>query len=227
VDVSPSFVPTRTKTSPRWRKTGSPLQTKRSSLLRLWSSATPTTAWWSKRTGSPDVGPGLTDLGKALVRACNELGILIDVSHLNEKGFWDVVNTTTNPIVASHSNANALAPAVRNLTDKQLDAIRDSNGLVGINYHCGFLRSDGASKPAETSLSLIADHLIYVADRNGIDGVALGSDFDGAAMPGDLKDAAGLPRLIDELRSRGFDDESLRKIGYENWLRVFDATWVQ
>jgi membrane dipeptidase len=180
-----------------------------------------------KRTGSPDVGPGLTDLGKALVRACNELGILIDVSHLNEKGFWDVVNTTTNPIVASHSNANALAPAVRNLTDKQLDAIRDSNGLVGINYHCGFLRSDGASKPAETSLSLIADHLIYVADRIGIDGVALGSDFDGAAMPGDLKDAAGLPRLIDELRSRGFDDESLRKIGYENWLRVFDATWVQ
>jgi membrane dipeptidase len=180
-----------------------------------------------KRSGSPDVGPGLTDLGKALVRACNELGIMIDVSHLNEKGFWDVAKTTSKPIVATHSNANALAPAVRNLTDKQLDAVRDSKGIVGINYHCGFLRKDGYSNPAETSLSLIADHLIYIADRNGIDGVALGSDFDGAAMPGDLKDAAGLPRLIDELRSRGFDDDALRKIGYENWLRVFDATWVQ
>jgi membrane dipeptidase len=180
-----------------------------------------------KRSGSPDVGPGLTDLGKALVRACNELGIMLDVSHLNEKGFWDVANTTTKPIVASHSNANTLAPAVRNLTDKQLDAVCDSNGLVGINFHCGFLRKDGYSSPADTSLSLIADHLVYIADRNGIDGVALGSDFDGAAMPGDLQDAAALPRLVDELRARGFDDDALRKIGYENWLRVFDATWVE
>ena len=180
-----------------------------------------------KRTGSPDVGPGLTDLGKALVRTCNEMGIVIDVSHLNEAGFWDVANTTSKPIVASHSNANALAPAVRNLTDKQLDAVRDSNGLVGMNYHCGFLRKDGYSNPTTTSLSLIADHLVYIADRIGIDGVALGSDFDGAAMPDDLKDAAGLPKLIDELRSRGFDDEALRKIGYENWLRIFDTTWVQ
>jgi membrane dipeptidase len=154
------------------------------------------------------------------------MGILIDLSHLNEAGFWDVAETTTKPIVASHSNANALAPAARNLTDKQLDAVRDSQGLVGINYHCGFLRKDGLSSPADTPLSLIADHLDYIADRNGIDGVALGSDFDGAAMPGDLKDATGLPKLMDELRARGFDDESLRKIGYENWLRVFDATWV-
>jgi membrane dipeptidase len=180
-----------------------------------------------KRSGSPDIGPGLSDLGKALVRACNEMGIMIDVSHLNEAGFWDVAATTTKPIVATHSNANALAPAVRNLTDKQLDAIRDSNGLVGINYHCGFLRKDGYSVPAETSLSLIADHLAYIADRTGIDGVALGSDFDGAAMPSDLKDAAGIPRLIDELRARGFDDDALNKIGYENWIRIFDATWVQ
>jgi len=180
-----------------------------------------------KRTGSPDVGPGLTDLGKVLVRSCNELGIMIDVSHLNERGFWDVASTTTKPIVATHSNANALAPAVRNLTDKQLDAVGDSNGMVGINYHCGFLRKDGYSNPAATSLSLIADHLVYIGDRIGIEKVALGSDFDGAAMPGDLKDAAGMQRLIDELRSRGFDDDSLRKIGYENWLRVFDATWMQ
>lgn len=180
-----------------------------------------------KRAGSPDLGPGLSDLGQALVRACNEMGIVIDVSHLNEKGFWDVAATTTKPIVASHSNASALAPAVRNLTDRQLDAVRDSNGLVGINYHCGFLRKDGCSNAQETPLSLVADHLIYIADRIGIEGVALGSDFDGATMPGDLKDAAGLPRLIEELRQRGFDDDALHKIGYKNWLRIFDATWVQ
>lgn len=180
-----------------------------------------------RRKGSPDIGPGLTDLGKNLVRTCNEMGIMVDVSHLNEAGFWDVARTTSKPIVATHSNANALAPAVRNLTDKQLDAVRDSNGLVGINYHCGFLRQDGASRPDETSLSLIADHLVYMAERIGLDRVALGSDFDGAAMPGDLKDVAGLPRLMDELRTRGFDDDALRKIGFENWLRVFDATWVQ
>lgn len=179
------------------------------------------------RTGSPDIGPGLTDRGKELVRTCNRMGIMIDVSHLNEAGFWDVARITDRPIVATHSNANALSPAVRNLTDKQLDAVRDSNGLVGINFHSGFLRKDGRSRPEETSLTLIADHLVYIADRNGIDGVALGSDFDGAAMPGDLKNVAGLPRLIDELRSRGFDDESLHKIGYRNWLRIFDATWVQ
>ncbi|MCA9859131.1 MAG: dipeptidase [Thermomicrobiales bacterium] len=180
-----------------------------------------------RRFGSPDIGPGLSDAGKALVRACNELGIMLDVSHLNEAGFWDVAATSTKPIVATHSNANALAPAVRNLTDKQLDAVRDSDGIVGINYHCGFLRKDGWSSPADTSLSLIGDHLVYIAERIGIDRVALGSDFDGAAMPADLKDAAGLPRLMDDLRSRGFDDDALRKIGYENWLRIFDATWVQ
>ena len=179
-----------------------------------------------RRTGSPDIGPGLTDLGKELVRTCNRMGIMVDVSHLNEAGFWDVVRTSDRPIVATHSNANALAPAVRNLTDKQLDAIGASNGLIGINYHCGFLRRDGYSRPAETSLSLIADHLIYIAERIGIDRVALGSDFDGAAMPGDLKNVTGLPLLIDELRSRGFDDASLHKIGYENWLRIFDATWL-
>lgn len=181
----------------------------------------------TKRSGSPDIGPGLTDLGKMLVRTCNQMGIMIDVSHLNEAGFWDVAHTTDRPIVATHSNANALAPAVRNLTDKQLDAVRDSNGLVGINFHCGFLRKDGFSNTADTSLTLIADHLVYIADRIGIDRVALGSDFDGAAMPGDLKDAAGLPRLMDELRGRGFDDDALRKIGYENWLRIFDATWLK
>jgi membrane dipeptidase len=176
---------------------------------------------------SPDTGPGLTDAGKALVTACNQLGILLDISHLNEKGFWDLAEISDRPIVATHCGAHALCPSPRNLTDKQLDAIKDSDGIVGINFHVGFLNPLGDEATDEnTSLTAIADHLDYIAARIGIDRVGLGSDFDGARMPGDLANAGGLPRLMAELKSRGYDDEALRKIGYENWLRAFRATWV-
>jgi membrane dipeptidase len=97
---------------------------------------------------SPDTGPGLTDAGKRLVKACNELGILIDLSHLNEKGFWDVAKLSDAPLVATHSGAHALSAASRNLTDKQLDAIRASGGMVGVNFHVGFLRADGGRNDA-------------------------------------------------------------------------------
>lgn len=174
---------------------------------------------------SPDTGPGLTDEGKSLVRGCNRLGLVLDVSHLNEQGFWDLAGSTEHPIVATHSGVHAIAPSTRNLTDKQLDAIRDSDGIVGVNFHVGFLRPDGKELPAETTVAAIADHADYLVDRIGIDRVALGSDYDGATMPGDLRDAAGLPLLTAELRARGYDDDSLRKIGYENWLRIFARTW--
>lgn len=173
---------------------------------------------------SGDIGPGLTDAGRELVRTCNQLGVLIDLSHLNEKGFWDVAHLSEAPLVATHSCAYALCPSARNLTDKQLDAIRDSGGIVGINFHVGFLRTDGNSR-AETSLAEIVRHLTYIADRIGLDHVALGSDFDGATMPGDLKDAAGLPNLIAALRSHGYDDDALRQIAYKNWLRILRQTW--
>lgn len=173
---------------------------------------------------SPDTGPGLTDAGRALVRACNELGIMLDVSHLNERGFWDLAELSDAPIVASHSCVHAIAPCTRNLTDKQLDAIGASNGLVGINYNVGFARPDGQPN-ADTPLSVLADHVAYVADRIGVEHVALGSDFDGAQMPNELKDAAGLPKLVAELRSRGFDGAALRQIAHENWVRVLRATW--
>jgi membrane dipeptidase len=175
----------------------------------------------------PDTGPGLTDAGKTLIRSCNELGIMLDVSHLNEKGFWDLAEISDRPIVATHCGAHALCPSARNLTDKQLDAIRDSDGIVGINFHVGFLNPVGDEATSEnTSLTAIADHLDYVASRIGIDRVALGSDFDGARMPGDLENAGGLPKLMAELKSRGYDDSALAKIGYQNWLRIFRATWI-
>jgi len=173
---------------------------------------------------SPDTGPGLTDLGLGLVDGCNELGILIDLSHLNEKGFWDVAERTTAPLVATHSNAHAICPASRNLTDKQLDAIADSDGIVGVNFNCAFLRPDGA-RDADTPLETMADHVDYLVERIGIERVALGSDFDGALMPNDLSDASKLPNLIAVLRARGYDDAALNRIGTRNWLRVLEATW--
>jgi membrane dipeptidase len=173
---------------------------------------------------SPDTGPGLTDLGKELVRACNRLRIALDLSHLNERGFWDVAALSEAPLLATHSNAHALCPATRNLTDKQLDAIRESGGLVGVNFHVGFLRPDGKSDP-DTPLATIADHVDYLVARLGPDKVGFGSDFDGATMPAALGDAAGLPRLLDTLRGRGYDEATLRQIAHGNWLRVLERTW--
>ncbi len=173
---------------------------------------------------SPDTGPGLSDLGKNLVRACNRLGIMLDLSHLNEKGFWDVQALSTAPLVATHSNAHAITSSSRNLTDKQLDAIRESDGMVGVNFHVGFLRPDG-KHDKNTPLTVVADHVDYLVKRLGIDRVGFGSDFDGATMPAELTDAAGLPRLIDTLRTRGYDEPSLKKLGHENWVRVLRKTW--
>jgi membrane dipeptidase len=173
---------------------------------------------------SPDTGPGLTDVGKALVEACNQLGIMVDLSHLNEKGFWDVAAISEAPLVATHSNVHAICQSSRNLTDKQLDAIKDSDGIVGLNFNCAFLRPDGA-RDSNTPLDVLVDHMDYLVDRIGIDRVALGSDFDGAQMPDDLSDCSKLPNLVAALRARGYDDAALKKIGYQNWIRVLETTW--
>src|SRR5690606_11069084 len=114
----------------------------------------------------PDVGPGLSASGKALVRACNELGILIDMSHLNEKGFWDVAELSDAPLVASHSNVYTLSNSARNLTDRQLDAVKVSNGIVGLNFHCSFLREDGRVD-ADTPLETLVRHVDYMVERMG------------------------------------------------------------
>jgi membrane dipeptidase len=177
-----------------------------------------------KFPGSPDQGPGLTEAGSALVRACNELGIVVDVSHLNERGFWDVAETSDAPLVASHSNAHALCESPRNLTDDQLRAIGESGGLVGINFCVAFVREDGADDP-DTPLSAIAAHAAYVAEVAGVDAVGLGSDFDGATMPNALPDAAHLPDLLDALREVGFSEGELGAIALGNWRRVLRATW--
>ena len=173
---------------------------------------------------SPDTGPGLTDLGKALVHACNELRIVVDLSHLNEAGFWDVAAISRAPLVATHSNVHAISPSTRNLTDRQLAAIRDSDGVVGLNFHVGFLRPDGDRDP-DVPLSVMLDHLDALLAALGEDRVALGSDFDGATMPRAIGDAAGLPNLIAAMRDRAYGEALIRKIAYENWIRVLALTW--
>jgi membrane dipeptidase len=172
----------------------------------------------------PDTGPGLTDAGRELVRACNRLRVMVDLSHLNERGFWDVARLTDAPLVATHSNAHSLCPTTRNLTDRQLDAIRESDGMVGVNFAVAFLRPDGRDD-ADTPLEVVARHVEYLVERVGLERVGFGSDFDGARMPSELDDAAGLPRLLRHLRGRGYDDDALRKLAHGNWLRVLRKTW--
>ncbi len=173
---------------------------------------------------SPDIGPGLTPAGHDLVRRCAELGILVDLSHLNEAGFWDIAGLEAGPLVASHAGAHAVAGASRNLTDAQLDAIAASDGLVGIVFACSFLRPDFADT-ADTPIELIARHARHVADRIGVRHLAFGSDFDGTTIPAAVGDAAGMPRVLDALRDAGFTDAELVEIGWNNWRRVLDAWW--
>jgi membrane dipeptidase len=173
---------------------------------------------------SPDTGPGLTEYGIALVRRCAELGIAVDLSHLNAAGFWDVARLDAGPLIASHSAAHALCPASRNLTDEQLDAIGVSGGLVGIVFACPFLRADFADDE-DTDVALIAAHARHVADRIGVEHVALGSDFDGATIPRAVGDAAGLPVVLDALADAGFTSGEIQAIAWDNWRRVLAAWW--
>jgi membrane dipeptidase len=173
--------------------------------------------------GDPDTGPGLTDCGKALVRACNDLRILIDLSHLNGKGVDDVAALSTAPLVASHSNAHALCPSSRNLTDRQLAQIRESDGLVGLNFAAVFLRPDGRMR-ADFGLDVMLRHLDHLLEKLGETRVGLGSDFDGAVVSAEIGDIAGLSALRGAMRAHGYDTALMEKLCHGNWLRVLRAT---
>lgn len=172
----------------------------------------------------PDTGPGLTPEGIQLVKRCNELGILVDLSHLNEQGFWDVERTSDAPLVASHSAAHALTSTARNLTDKQLDAIKASGGIVGVNFSVSDIRAD-AKDDTDTPLSDLIRHISYMVERMGVAHVGLGSDFDGAHIPAPVGDASGLQRVVEALEHAGFSSADITKIAHDNWLRVLKTTW--
>jgi membrane dipeptidase len=174
---------------------------------------------------TPDIGDGLTGAGRRLVAECNRLGILIDLAHLSERGFWDVAAASAAPLVASHSNAYALSANSRNLTDAQIDEIGRSGGIVGVTYHAGMLTEVGGLDP-DVPLARVVDHVDYVVGRVGIDHVGFGSDFDGATVPTELGDASGLQRVAEALRDRGYGSDDVAKLAHGNWLRVLDETWA-
>ena len=173
---------------------------------------------------SPDTGPGLTEAGKRLVKRCNEKRILIDLSHLSEAGFWDVAELSDAPLVATHSNVHAICGVSRNLTDRQLTAVAETKGVVGLNFATAFLRPDGRMDE-NTGLDVMARHLDHLLTHLGEDGVALGSDFDGAMIPKAIGDASGLPVLLDHLAGAGFGQELIEKIAHRNWLSLLYRTW--
>lgn len=160
---------------------------------------------------------GLTNLGEKVIEEMNKLGILVDVSHLAEETFWDVIRISTSPIIASHSGVYNLKNHQRNLKDEQLKAIKEKGGVVGVVLFPNFL-----SVKKEVYIKDLVDHIDYIVNLIGIDYVGIGSDFDGASMPIDLKDSSQMYKITDELIERGYDDEDIEKILGKNMLRVLE-----
>ena len=173
-----------------------------------------------------DPGEGLTDAGRDLVRECERIGVMVDLSHLTEAGFWDVAKIATRPLIATHSNAHAVSPSARNLTDKQLQAVADSGGVVGLNFHVGFLRED-CKMDADTPLAVMLRHLDHMLGILGEDGVALGSDYDGCLLPREIGDVTGLPRLVAAMRQAGYGEALIAKICRDNWMAALDRAGLQ
>lgn len=161
---------------------------------------------------------GLTELGKECLALMNELGIIVDLSHLAEPGFWDVIKYSKSPVIASHSNARALASHPRNLTDEQLVAIKDSGGVVGLCYEPWFLRDGGKN----VTIDDIVRHYAYMAELIGSQAVGLGTDFDGIQVtPKGMEDIAQTPFLTKELLARGISKADVKLVMGENFSRIF------
>jgi len=159
---------------------------------------------------------GLTPFGKRAVGLMEEAGILVDVSHLNDAGFDDLLKTATRPFAASHSNARAVCPHRRNLTDGQIREMIRRRCLIGLNYYISFLQEDGHPTPDD-----LLRHLDHILELGGEDALALGSDFDGADLPGWLNSPRKVVSLYQLLRQRGYSKELCEKLFYRNALAFF------
>lgn len=163
---------------------------------------------------------GLSSFGRDVLRACARLGIVVDVSHLSDEGLRDALASSDGPLVASHSNCRAYSFHPRNLRDEQIIDIGRTGGLVAINAVPYFVEQD----QADATMARLADHIERVARLAGIDAVGLGSDFDGYLPSGPtVRDAAEWPALAALLRLRGFHENDVAKVFFENWRRVFKA----
>lgn len=176
-----------------------------------------------KFPGSPDIGDGLTETGKDLIRLCNELGIMIDLSHMNQAGFEDVAKISKKPLVATHSNAHLLSATPRNLTDRQLQQIRHTDGMVGFNFATFYISDDGRAAP-DMGWDPLLRHFDHLIEHVGEDHVGLGSDFDGCVVPDLIGDVTGVPRLFEALAAHGYDDALIAKLARENWLNALERS---
>lgn len=160
---------------------------------------------------------GLTDFGIEYVKRCNELGIIIDVSHLSDKGFYDVCKYSDKPFVASHSNARSVCKAGRNLTDDMIKMLAQKGGVTGLNYCSAFIDNDDQNF---TTIEGMVEHINHIVNIGGIDCVGLGSDFDGIENGLEIKDASGVQLLYKELK-KYYSEDDIEKIFYKNVLRVY------
>lgn len=162
---------------------------------------------------------GLTSFGKDVIKEMNRLGMIVDISHLNEKGFWDAIEISKNPIIASHSDCKALCSNIRNLNDEQIKAISAKKGVIGINFLPQFLKDDGIA-----TIEDVVDHIDYIVNLVGPEYVGFGSDFDGIdSTPKGLDDVSYFPKIIDILKSRGYSDKNINMICHENFERVIKS----
>ena len=162
-------------------------------------------------------GGALTQFGVQLVKEMNRLGMLVDVSHVSEAGFWSVLDVSERPIIGSHSNCKAICNHVRNLTDEQIKHIAQNRGSIGVTFVESFIEQDKSRQ----TLDRLIDHIDHIINLVGIDYVGIGSDFDGG---GDLlTDATEYPKITEKLIERGYSDTDIEKILGENHLRVFKA----
>ena len=160
---------------------------------------------------------GLTDFGIEYVRKMEELGMIVDVSHLSDKGFYDVLKYTTKPFVASHSNARAVCSVARNLDDEMIKLLAQRGGVMGLNYCSAFIEENDEGY---TPIECMVKHIRHIADVGGIDCIGLGSDFDGIESRLEIRDASGLPKFYEALK-KYFSEEEIEKIFYKNVLRVY------
>jgi membrane dipeptidase len=172
-------------------------------------------SWAADGNAEDRNGSGLTAFGVRLVEEMNRLGMLVDVSHINERGFWDVMEVTRRPVIASHSDCKAVCDHPRNLDDKQIVALANNGGVMGVTFVPGFI---DAKAP---TLERLLDHIDYAVQVAGADHVGIGSDFDGGGTA--LKDATAFPRITEGLLKRGYSEGDVKKILGENHLRVLKA----
>lgn len=160
-------------------------------------------------------GGGLSELGVQVVEELDRLGILIDVSHLSDAGFWDLMDNAKGPIVASHSNSRVVCNNPRNMTDEMIEALSDRGGVMGMNFAPSFVH------PTHATVERVVDHIDHIVELVGPDHVGLGSDFDGIReTPEGLEDVSMMSNITKELVRREYPEDDIRKILGENHLRV-------